>query len=92
MPIQKRTCDTGGVCTEKRFGRARSRLRKSLSRFQLHQGFRGGSTAPEPKPVTGATPGFDACHGIEEGWDVHAHPTLAGELLRSSSPLWEGQP
>ena len=35
---------------------------------------------------------MDAWRATGEGWDVHAHPTLAGESLRSSSPLREGQP
>ena len=43
------------------------------------------------RPWRERPPTFDAWRGIEEGWDVHLHPTLRRGSLRSSNPLREGR-
>ncbi len=69
----------GCMCAEKRLGRARLRLRMSLSGFRLRHRPRGGCAARETEAVAGATHlFFDAWRGIGEGWDVHAIPPPSG--------------
>ena len=78
------------MCAERRFGRARPRLRMSLSGFRLHHGPRGSCAAREPEAVAGATHLFRCLLWHLRRLGCALHPILRGGSLRASNPMREG--
>ena len=82
------------MCANSRFGRARRRLRMSLSGLWLYHGLRGGGAAPEPEAVVGATPLFRCLPWHLRRLGCALHPNLRGGRSGPAIPCGKaiGQP
>ena len=76
----------GCMCAEKRLGRARLRLRMSLSGFRLRHSPRGGCAARETEAVAGATHLFRCLAWHRGGLGCARHPTSLGGRSESAIP------